>query len=181
MKRMLSMAVLVTTLAACSGRGAVTATSDATGAAGPTDAGEGTAVAPTSDGSGDVLTAAQAIKDVCPLVPADLAAALVPNAWPPQSQTFPPHKCTISNGTQVLEVTLGPYDTGRPDSAPRVSGFDAGAFAEHLSSGDPGEVYLTVLLTPDVGSLYVEIVDPASPDRTDDAVAVAKRVLASLH
>ena len=127
-----------------------------------------------------MLAAAQAITEVCPLIPAGLAAAIVPNASAPQAQTFPPFRCTISNGTQVLEVTLGAYDTGRPTGAPTVSGFDAGAYAEHLNSGDPGEVYLTVLLTPDEGSLYVEIVDPSSLDRTDDAVAVAKAVLAAM-
>ena len=179
MTRMVSMAALVSTLVACSG-GPGSAAPEATGAGGSTDAVASDAAASSAAGGGDVLAAAQAITEVCPLIPADLAAAIVPNASAPHAQTFPPFRCTISNGTQVLEVTMGGYDTGRPTGAPTVSGFDAGAFAEHLNNGDPGEVYLTVLLTPEVGSLYVEIVDPSSPDRTDDAVAMAKAVLAAM-
>lgn len=184
MRRILSMAVLVTALAACSGGSgsATSGESEGAEASGPVAPAPGGGPPSTAGaGGGGLLAAAQAVTDVCLLVPMDLAATLVPNGSAPQSQTFPPFKCTISNGTQVLEVTLGAFDTGRPTGAPTVSGFDAGAYAEHLNSGDLGEVYLTVPLSPDVGSLYVEIVDPSAGDRTADAVAVAKRVLDAIQ
>jgi hypothetical protein len=111
-------------------------------------------------------------------VPADLETKLVPGATP-QSQTFPPYQCTVSNGTIALQVTLGAYDTGGPVAgAESVSGLAAGGYFERLT---PDDAYLTVLLAPDQGELYVEISDPSNADHKNDVIDVAKAVLANLH
>ena len=66
------------------------------------------ATAGSAGGRTSLVAAAAAVKDACSLMPMDLAASIVPNASPPQSQQFPPYKCTISNGTSVLEVASQP-------------------------------------------------------------------------
>ena len=135
--------------------------------------------APAGGGGAALQAAAAKIKDVCPLVPADLEAKLVPGAATPQSQTFPPFRCRIDDGKNVLEVTLGAYDTGGPVAgAESISDLAAGGYLTRPVAND---VYLVVLLTPDQGELYVEIVDPSGTDRKNDAIDVAKAVLGNLH
>ena len=59
----------------------------------------------------------------------------------------------------MLEVTLGAYDTGGPIAgAESISGLAAGGYLTRPVAND---VYLVVLLAPDQGELYVEIVDPS--------------------
>jgi hypothetical protein len=135
--------------------------------------------ASTGGGSGsDIIAAAAALTDICPLMPMDLAGQLVPGAAAPQSQTFAPFRCTISNGTVTLEITLGAYDGGGPVSgAQAVPDLAAGGYFELLT---PDNAYLTVLLTPDQGKLYVKLASQDGADHQADVVAVAKRVLAAL-
>ena len=136
---------------------------------------------PTTGGAGgsSLVAAAAKVTDVCPLVPADLAAKLVPGASSPQSQTFPPFKCTITNGTSVLEVTLGAYDTGGPvTGAEVIPGLAAGGYLERPAADD---AYLIVLLDKDQGELYVEVAGHDGKDHKDDAIAVANQVLARLR
>lgn len=166
-------------LAACTG---------APGPAGGTPPGnqsQGTAASAgdgaTSSGASatSLVEAASAVTDACTLMPMDLAASIVTNASEPQSQQFPPYKCTVTNDTSVLEITIGAGDTGGAVSgAEEVPGLAAGGYFERLA---PGDAYLTVLLSADVGELYVEIVDPSGTDHKDDAIAVAQRVLADLQ
>ena len=136
---------------------------------------------PTTEGAAgsSLLAAATKVTDVCTLVPTDLAAQLIPAASPPQSQTFPPLKCTITNGTSVLEVTLGAYDTGGPVAgAEFIPGLAAGGYLERPVADD---AYLTVLLDPAQGELYVEVAGYDGKDHTADAIAVAKEILARLQ
>lgn len=136
--------------------------------------------------SANYQAAAVKITDVCPLVPMDLAAQIIPGASAPQSQTFPPYRCTISNGTSVLEVTIGAYDTGGAEylkgglvnGGKSVSGLAAGAYLENLAGVD--DSYLTVLLNADQGQLYVEVAGHDGKNHDDEAIAVATKVLASL-
>ena len=135
---------------------------------------------PGDGGGGAALQAAAAkVTDVCPLIPVDLEAKLVPGGPAPHSQTFPPYTCRIDNGKNVLEVTLGAYDTGGANAeAEFISGLAAGGYFTRPVAND---VYLVVLLTPDQGQLYVEILDASGTDRKNDAIDVAKAVLANLH
>lgn len=108
---------------------------------------------------------------------------VIPSAPPPQSQKFPPLRCTYFAGKSELQVTLAASDTGvgggvPPPGTEPVPGLGAVASVVHPA---PDDVYLTVLLTPDRGGLYVEINDPSKKDREDDAIAVAQAVLAALH
>jgi hypothetical protein len=74
---------------------------------------QGPSQAPSAGGGGGggggdgaaLVEAANAVTDWCTLMPSDLAADLVPDASEPQSQQFPPLKCTVSNGVSVLEIT----------------------------------------------------------------------------
>jgi hypothetical protein len=137
---------------------------------------------PTAAGTAgaSLVAAAAKVTDVCSLMPADLAAKLVPGASPPQSQKFAPFKCTITNGTSVLEVTLGAYDTGGPvNGAELIPGLAAGGYFERL--GGPDDAYLTVLLSQDQGELYVEVAGHDGKDHKDDAIAVAQYILARLR
>ena len=143
----------------------------------PTGGGGGGA--PAGGDGAALLAAAAKVKDVCPLVPTDLEAKLVPGAPAPKSQLFIPYKCRVDNTKNVLEVTLGAYDTGGAVAdAESISGLAAGGYLTRPVAND---VYLVVLLTPEQGQLYVEIVDPSGTDRKNDAIDVAKAVLANLH
>lgn len=146
----------------------------------PTQPTTGGAAPTTGSAAGSsLLDAAAKITDVCPLVPADLVAKIISGASSPQSQTFPPYSCTISNGTSVLQVTIGAYDTGGPvQGAEVIPGLAAGGYLERPAADD---AYLTVLLDKAQGELYVEVAGHDGKDHKDDAIAVANGVLARLH
>ena len=129
-------------------------------------------------GSGSRLAAAKHVTDVCPLMPADLVGAIVPGASAPQSQKFPPYRCTVSNGTSVVEVTIAPYDPVDP-LVPNQSVAGLGT-AAYLQKQTPDDAYLKVVLDPDGGAIYVEVAGHDGKDHTDDAIAVAKRILSAM-
>ena len=166
----------------CSGGSGQTANSGQSQAAGATSAAGAASAAPVTPaagaGSGSSLAdVAAAIKDACTVMPTDLAATIVPGGGAPQSEQFPT-RCTISNGTVILVITLSAFDTsGAVSGAESVPGLAAGAYLEHLTAGN---TYLTVLLTPDQGKLWVEIDNDDGKDHKDQAIAVANAVLAKL-
>jgi hypothetical protein len=130
-------------------------------------------------GAASLIAAAAAVTDVCPLVPMDLASSIVPNASAPQSQKFPPYRCTISNGTSVLQVTVAAYDAVDPliPNEP-VAGLGTAAY---LQKQQPDNAYIKVILDPAGGALYVEVAGHDGKDHGDDAIAVAQRVLERLQ
>jgi hypothetical protein len=143
------------------------------GASVPADQGQ------TGAGGSSLVAAAAAVTDACSLVPMDLASSIVSNASAPQSQTFPPYQCTISNGTSVLQVTIGAYDAVDPliPNEP-VAGLGVAAY---LQKQQPDDAYLKVILDPAGGAVYVEVAGHDGKDHGDDAVAVAQRVLEALR
>jgi len=168
-----SIGVLV--VAGCGG-GAASAP-DSSGASSP--AAGAAATAGSAGGRTSLVAAAAAVKDACSLMPMDLAASIVPNASPPQSQQFPPYKCTVSNGTSVLEITIAAYDAVDaliPNE--HVDGLGATAYLQKQMVDD---AYLKVVLDPAGGAIYVEVAGHDGKDHGDDAVAVAQRVLAALQ
>jgi len=168
-----SIGVLV--VAGCGG-GAASAP-DSSGASSP--AAGAAATAGSAGGRTSLVAAAAAVKDACSLMPMDLAASIVPNASPPQSQQFPPYKCTVSNGTSVLEITIAAYDAVDaliPNE--HVDGLGATAYLQKQMVDD---AYLKVVLDPAGGAIYVEVAGHDGMDHGDDAVAVAQRVLAALQ
>ena len=141
---------------------------------------------PTTDGSstGSSLAAAAArVTDMCSLMPADLVKKIVPNADAPiRDQIL--KRCSVSNGTSVLEITLetGAITPTDPvNGAEFVPGLALGGYLERLDPKDRGDTYLTVILGKDPnGVLHVEVAGHDGKDHKDDAVAIARDILAHL-
>jgi hypothetical protein len=131
-------------------------------------------------GGASLVEAANAVTDWCTVMPADLAAELVPGASEPQSQLFIPLKCTVSNGVSVLEITYQSFVVAEmgPD-AESISGIAENAW---LEPGYPvDDAYLTVIFGSDpAGTFYVEVAGHDGVDHRDDAIAVAQAVIAEL-
>ena len=137
----------------------------------------------SSDGS-SLGAAAAKITDACSLMPVDFVQRLVPGASAPQSERFPP-RCTVRNGKSALEITM---DTGPADpisGAEFIPGLAQGGYVERLSPNSPGDVYLTVILGQDSNqtnhNLHVEVAGWDGKDHKDDAIAIARDILAHLH
>ena len=113
------------------------------------------------------------------MFPKDLAAQLIAGGSFSEEPSPVPPKCTYSNGTSVLELTIGAFDSGGPVAgAETISGLAAGGY---LEKPDPDDAYLTVLLSPDHGAIYVELAGHDGKDHRDDVITVARKVLATLH
>jgi hypothetical protein len=178
---------LIVALAACSTASPATTPGDGASSAPPGGAASGPTAAgstPVDQGTGggagvSLVEAAVAVTDACTLMPMDLAASIVPNASEPQSQQFPPYKCTVSNGTSVLEITIAPYDAVDPlvPNEP-VAGLGVAAYLQTQFTDDS---YLKIILDQNGGAIYVEVAGHDGEDHRDDAVAVAQRVLAGLE
>jgi hypothetical protein len=127
--------------------------------------------------------AAAKLTDMCPLAPTKLVQTLVPNAGAPEKERYP-LRCTFGNGKNALGLTI---DNGPPDpinGADAVSGLGQAAYLERLDPHARGDVYLTVVLGPDANgtnyNLHVEVAGHDGKDHKDDAIAVARKVLAQL-
>jgi hypothetical protein len=179
MKHASSLVLLVAVLSACT-------SAQTTQPAGQSQAGQSQPAGPTQTtaGGGDgssLAAAALAIKDVCTLMPTDLAAQIVPGGSAPQSQLFPPFMCTVSNQVSVLEVTIdGGFGAVEPVAGAEViPGLGEGGYLERLL---PDDAYLTVVLGKDPdAAIHVEVAGHDGKDHKDDAIAVAQAVIAKLH
>jgi len=139
----------------------------------------GGAASQAAAGGDSLAVRAQKVTDACTLLPTDLAAKLVPGGAAPQSQKFPPFQCTVSNQVQVLQITVGGYDSVGPvNGAEPVSGLGSAAYYEASFVDD---AYLTIDLSPDEGAIYVEVAGHDGKDHKADAIAVAQYVLAHLQ
>jgi hypothetical protein len=129
-------------------------------------------------GGGSLVAAVRKVTDVCALMPTDLVATIVPGASAPESQKFPPYKCRVSNGTAALEVTFAGYDPPDPPVPNEpVTGLGLTAFMQKQTVDD---AYLKVVLDAGGGAIYVEVAGHDGKDHGDDAIAIAKRLLAKL-
>ena len=113
-------------------------------------------------------------------MPTDLVAKIVPNAAAPQSQLFIPLKCTVSNQTSVVEITFSSIAPTDPvPDAESIPDVGAAAYLEQFEIDDP---YLKVVLSDDAQAvMYVEVAGHDGKDHKDDAIAVAKAVIAQLQ
>jgi hypothetical protein len=180
--------VVVTLLAACAGASPSqpTAGSQAAGQSQAPAASQAPSAGGGGSGGGEaaLVEAANAVTDWCTLMPADLAARIVPGAADPVSGEFP-LSCTISNQVQVLQVSYQGSSGVEPDPAATLIPDIAGS--AWLAVGYPiDDPYLTVILGPDpndLGSatLYVEVAGHDGIDHSDDAIAVAKAIVAQLR
>jgi hypothetical protein len=173
--RVIAAAAIATAVGACSG--------GATGSAVPQSlppsvASQAAAAATSITTTGQaLLDAASKLTDPCSVFPLALAKIIVPGSTGPQAQSSPP-SCEITDGTNsvvVIVAAAGP--TGAPAGAQTVPGLGAGAFVEHPSAGD---TKLTVLLTPNQGTVSIEITTPGGTDHQAEAIAMAQAVLAKL-
>ena len=131
-----------------------------------------------------VASAAAKVTDMCSLMPADLVKKTVPNADAPiRDQIL--KRCSVSNGTSVLEITLETgviTPTDPVNGAEFVPGLALGGYLERLDPKDRGDTYLTVILGKDPnGLLHVEVAGHDGKDHRDDAIAIAKDILAHLR
>jgi len=138
-----------------------------------------------SAGNGSALAAPAAkITDVCSVMPADLVQKIVPGASAPQSEQYP-RRCSVSNGTSVLEITIEtgiivPVDP--VNGAEFIPGLAEGGYLERLDPHSRGDTYLTVILGKDPkGLLHVEVAGHDGKDHKEDAIAVAREILSRLH
>lgn len=171
MRRALILSLFIGLLVACSTSPAAESEGGSVPAAAsqPESAGGG--------GGSDLVAAALAITDVCTVLPTDLVAEIVPDGGPPEGEQFPP-RCSVY-GTSVVQITLSPYDAVDPlDPAETVSGLGTTAY---LQRADAQHGYIKVILSPDAGALYVEVVSDNERDPGEDAIAVAEAVLAMLQ
>jgi hypothetical protein len=135
-------------------------------------------------GGPSLAVAASKVADACSLAPADLLQKLVPGASPPQSEQFP-RRCTFGNGKSALGITI---DTGPAEpikGAESIPGLAEGGYLERLDPASHGDVYLTVILGNDQNgtnrNLHVEVAGHDGKDHKDDAIAVARDILARLR
>jgi hypothetical protein len=173
MKRALLLVLSVVLLSAC-------ASAQTTQPAGQTQP-PGQTQLPTAGGASgtSLVDAAAKVTDVCTLMPADLAATLVPGGSAPQSEQFP-SRCTVSNGTAALQITISVYDSVEPpQGAESVPGLAEGAYFE--PTGFLDDAYLKIVLSKNGGALYVEMAGHDGKDHKDDAIAVAQAVIAKLR
>jgi hypothetical protein len=136
-----------------------------------------------NEGGSSLAAAAAKITDACTLMPAELVKNIVPGASTPQSEQYP-RRCSVSNGTSVLEITI---ETGMivpvdpVNGAEFIPGLAEGGYLERLDPHSKGDTYLTVILGKDPnGLLHVEVAGHDGKDHKDDAIAVARDILAQL-
>src|SRR3989442_5381765 len=137
-----------------------------------------------TDANGPSFAAEAArITDACTVMPANLTQKIVPGGSPPQSEKFP-RRCSVSNGKSVLEITIetGPITPVDPvNGAEFIPGLAEGGYLERLDPVAKGDSYLTVILGKDPnGLLHVEVAGHDGKDHKDDAIAVARDILAHL-
>jgi hypothetical protein len=117
-------------------------------------------------------------------MPADYVQKLVPGASAPAKERYP-LRCTVRNDKSALEIT---FDNG-PDEpikdAEYIAGMAKAAYLERLDPVSRGDVYLTVILGTDENTfnhnLHVEVAGHDGKDYRDDAIAVARDILAHLR
>lgn len=148
----------------------------------PNDRGAASSKEEAGDGSSYAVAAAK-VTDACMLMPADLLKKIVPNANAPTREQYP-RRCNVSNGTSVLEIT---FETGIAtpvdpiNGAEFIPGLAEGGYLERLDPYAKGDIYLTVILGKDPkGLLHVEVAGHDGKDHKDDAIAVARYILAHL-
>ena len=148
----------------------------------PADRGQSTTDSGTSGAS--FSAAAAKVTDACTLMPTDLVQKIAPGALAPQSEQYP-RRCSVSNGKSVLEITIEtgmivPVDPVK--GAEFIPGLADGGYLERLDPVSRGDTYLTVILGKDPnGLLHVEVAGHDGKDHKDDAIAVARDILARLH
>ncbi len=126
--------------------------------------------------------AAAKVTDMCSLMPADLAQKLVPSGFAPERERFP-LRCTVRNGKSALGITIDNGPAAPVKGAEFIPGLAGGGYLERLDPVSRGDAYLTVILGNDGfnWNMHVEVAGHDGKDHKDDAIAVARDILARLR
>ena len=176
-RRSVVLVFLTLVLAACSGQ------SGATGSGSPasqatSNVGQATSGA-VAGGGASLADAAAKVTDWCALIPNDVVARFAPSAPPAAAGTYP-GECGASNGVGALDFR---YTTGFgafqiPPGAEQVQGLGQGAYLDRPSQ-DEVELWVALQADPEV-SLFIDVAGHDGKDHTDDAVAIARAIIANL-
>ena len=116
-------------------------------------------------------------------MPAAYVEKLAPGAYAPTNERYP-LRCTVRNDKSALEIT---FDNGPDDpvkGAEFIAGLAKGGYLEYLDPVSRGDAYLTVILGEDENAinhnLHVEVAGHDGKDHKEDAIAIARDVLAHL-
>ena len=130
-----------------------------------------------------IAAASRTLKDACSFLPKDAVDRLVPGAAKPEGAQYP-LRCAARSPKSGMEISfdVGPAE-GR--SGDVVSGLGVAGYVERLDPKSTGDVYLTVVLGNDDSgtnhNLHVEVSAHDGNDHKDDAIAIARQVIALLH
>jgi hypothetical protein len=183
MDRRSATLVLVFVLAGCSTQsgapGDVPTGSQTASNGGGATSGPATTSGTPADGGGSLAEAAAKVTDWCALIPNDVVARFAPSAPPAAAGTYP-GECGASNGVGALDFRyttgFGAFET--PSGAEPIPGLAQGAYVNRPSQD---EVELTVALQADPEvSLFIDVAGHDGKDHTDDAVDIAKAIIAKL-
>lgn len=134
-------------------------------------------------GTSSYAVAVAKLDDACPLIPADLVQRLVPGANAPTKERYP-LRCTVRNEQSALEITFDPEPDEPVKGAESVAGLAKAAYLERLDPYSRGDTYLTVILGKDENgtnhNLHVEVAGHDGKDHKDDAISMARDILAHL-
>jgi hypothetical protein len=183
--------ILAVVLAACSGTTTVQPSSGPGGSSGGAQAspsaGAGGGGGSAAAGAAAALEAAE--KDPCSIMPVDVVRAILPKAGEPHGDVYG-NSCQMdADGDGVVAVTIDVswFSYSTPNPCEPVSGLGQWACVQEQTLGTAVDSYLTVIVTPGDPSsavnhaiFTVEVTGPAGTSRKDDAVKVAKAVLAAI-
>ena len=182
MLRLLMGLLLAVALAACSrGPGSTAAPGGSAASPGGVGAPSASSAGGGGGGGGGPGTAAAlaaAAKDACSLMPVDAVKAILPKAAAPAPEPEP-FRCSMGDGTGVVEISfdatsLTSLETLNPCEP--VSGVGVSACLQEQTTDD---AYLQVLASSDpIAIVYVEVAGHDGKSHRDDAINVAKAVLA---
>jgi len=130
-----------------------------------------------------VAQAASQVKNPCSVMPTDLVKQHIPDAAAPQQGPEPSH-CSMSNGTSVVEITMsgGFGEPDAPSPSQTVAGVGEKAWVQEQQADD---AYVVVFLGKDAQgsyrSLFVEYAGHDGKSHRDDAIAIARHIISTLH
>jgi hypothetical protein len=178
--RLVSVAILSLVVAACSGTG-----STPSPAAGQSGGGQPAASASGGGGTAGGANAAEAlskVKDTCSLMPQDIVKQVLPKAAAPAPEPEP-FKCSMGDGNGVVEISVDANSLTKLETLNPCQPVSGVGLSACLQEQQPDDAYLQVL----VGSassdaiLYVEVAGHDGKSHKDDAINVAKAILAKVQ
>lgn len=132
-------------------------------------------------GAGAVAALQAAAKNACSIMPVDAARAILPKATDPTPEPEP-NKCAMGDGNGVVEITVDANPLTKLETLNPCESVSGVGVSACLQQQQPDDAYLQVLAaTGDSDAiLYVEVAGHDGKSHKDDAINVAKAILAKL-